>query len=317
MREIFGLGHAPLFVSWNLTFRCNLRCGYCGASDAPRRECDTEEIKRGLDDLYALGGRWITFGGGEPLLRRDLPEIVAHAKALGFQVFISTNGHFVPDRIDELGEVDKLNLSLDGPREIHDAVRGAGAFEDTLRAARVAREAKLPFSYQCVLARHNLGCIEETLAIAREQHAWMMFQPATQWLDSSTAPNPLAPPVEEYREAMASLLRLKEAGAPIANSKGGLRHLAHWPNNMPIRCLAGRLTVMIEPDGTLLSCHQCEVAHFLNADDKPDKGIAAQYHETIPPKGCVQCWCAPIVELALICSLKPEPIFNTIRQYFL
>lgn len=316
LKVMAGLGRTPLFASWNVTFRCNLRCGYCGASEAPRRECTTDEIKQGLDDLYRLGCRWITFGGGEPLLRRDLGELIAYAKAKGFQVFVSTNGHFVPDRLDDLRQVDNLNFSLDGPREIHDAVRGAGAFQDTLRAVQAVRDAGLPFSFQNVLARHNLGSIEAALDIAREQGAWMMFQPATQWLDSSTAPNPLAPPVEAYREAIQQLLQLKRTGAPIANSKTGLQHLLRWPDPTAIRCLAGRLMVMVEPDGMLLSCHQCEVAQFLDAAEKPASSLVEQFNAAPLPRGCVQCWCAPVVELALICSLKPEPILNTLRRFF-
>lgn len=316
LRAMTGLGRAPLFVSWNLTFRCNLRCGYCGAVDAPRRECTTDEIVAGLKEMYGAGARWVTFGGGEPLLRPDLGTLIADAKGMGYQVFVSTNGHFLPGRLDDLRRVDNLNFSLDGPREVHDAVRGAGAFDDTLRAAAAAREAGLPFSFQCVLARHNLGHVAETLAIAREQGAWMMFQPATAWLDSSTAPNPLAPPVAPYREAMEELLRLKRAGAPVANSRAGLRHLSRWPDAAPIRCLAGRLMVAVEPDGTLLSCHQCDVGQFLGADDRPATGLAAQFRATPPPRGCAQCWCAPVVELALICSLNPGAIWNTARRFF-
>lgn len=314
-KVLTGLGRAPLFVSWNLTFRCNLRCGYCGASEAPRRECTTEEVCAGLQELYGVGARWVTFGGGEPLLRRDLGTLVARAKALGFQVFVSTNGHFLPERLEDLRAVDNLNFSLDGPREVHDAVRGAGAFDDTLRAAAAAREAGLPFSFQYVLARHNLGHVEEALAIAREQGAWMMFQPATQWLDSSTAPNPLAPPVREYREAVDRLAALKRAGAPVANSQAGLRHLAHWPAAAPIRCLAGRLMITVEPDGTLLSCHQYEVGRFLGAEGGSAGSLVDQFRQTPPPRGCVQCWCAPVVELALICSFKPEAIVNTLRRF--
>jgi len=87
-------------------------------------------------------------------------------------------------------------------------------------------------------------------------------------------------------EAVAQLLQLKQTGAPIANSKAGLRHLAHWPDATPIRCLAGRLMVMVEPDGTLLSCHQCEVARFLTAEGKPAKTLTEQFQETQPPRGC-------------------------------
>jgi MoaA/NifB/PqqE/SkfB family radical SAM enzyme len=315
VRGVTGIGRTPLFISWNLTFRCNLRCAYCGAADAPRRESSTEEIKAGLDQLYRLGGRWVTFGGGEPLLRRDLGELIDYAKQRRFQVFLSSNGSFIPERIDELRPVDNINLSLDGPQQIHDTIRGAGAFDATLRAAESLQKAALPFSFQCVLANHNLNCVEETLLLAKEQGAWMMFQPATQWLDSSTKPNPFAPPVDAYRETIKHLMQLKKAGLPVANSKAGLRHLMQWPDDRAIRCLAGRLMVSVEPDGTMISCHQCEVARFLKATDAPNNSLTEQFLQTKPPRGCVQCWCGPIVELALVCSLHPEAIWNTLRRF--
>lgn len=272
---------------------------------------------QGLESLYKLGGRWITFGGGEPLLRRDLPEIAQYAKSLGFQVFISTNGKFLPERSQEFQFVDNFNLSLDGPQKIHDAVRGEGAFADTLRAAECAVRAGLPFSFQYVIASHNVDYLKDALTIAKQFGVWMMFQPATQWLDSSLAPNPLAPPLERYREAIDQLIKLKDSGAPVANSKTGLRHLRNWPNNTPLRCPAGRLMIMVEPDGTMLSCHQYEVGRFLQATDRPNQSLEKQFGSLMPPQGCVQCWCAPVVELALLYSLKPEPIYNTIRRFFL
>lgn len=316
VRGMSGLGRVPLFVSWNITFRCNLRCAYCGASDAPRRELDTDGICAGLGELYRLGGRWVTFGGGEPLVRPDMGILIQHAKTLGFQVFLSTNGRFVPDRIGELRHLDNVNLSLDGPREVHDAVRGEGAFDWTLRAVEAIKQAKVPFSFQCTLGTHNLENVEEATNLARELGAWIMFQPATQWLDSSTSPNPVAAPGDGYRKAMDRLLELKRAGAPIANSKAGLRHLAKWPEPASIRCLAGRLAVIVEPDGTLLSCHQCEVGRFLEAREESKTSLTSQFRNTPPPRGCSQCWCAPVVELALIASLKPEALWNTFRRFF-
>ena len=316
LKVMAGLGRTPLFISWNVTFKCNLRCAYCGAVDAPHREWDTEKIAQGLGDLYRSGARWITFGGGEPLLRSDIETLITKAKDIGFTVFVSTNGHFVPDKLDLLRQVDNVNLSLDGPEAIHDQVRGTGAFADTMRAADTLRKNGMPFSYQCVLAKHNLDSLKETLAIAKEQGAWVMFQPATQWLDSSTAPNPVAPPVDAYRAAIQELLALKKEGAPVANSKAGLRHLALWPDHAPIRCLAGRLMAVVEPDGTLLSCHQCEVERFLNAGQTAEADLGRQFHSAPLLRACGQCWCAPVVELALICSLKPEPIWNTMRRFW-
>ena len=304
----------PLFFEWNLTFRCNLRCKYCGACDAPSDELNTESVKAGLDGLTTLGTRWVTFGGGEPLLRKDLGEIVQHAKEKGFQVYLSTNGSLLSKNRGILEYVDHVNLSLDGPASVHDAVRGKDAFKRTLEGIAVVRESNASASLQCTLSSLNLEHIEETVAIAIEQGLPVMFQPATQWLDSSRKPNPIAPEVDAYRETVARLIELKRAGAPIRNSIPGLRHLARWPDATPIWCSAGLLTCSIEPDGTMLACHQLEVGRFLKG--KAGSGPLPEQFKMLPlPGGCGQCWCAPIVELALLLSFKPGAVLNALRMF--
>ena len=304
----------PLFLSWNITFRCNLRCKYCGSYDVQRPELDTPEVLEGLDGLWDLGARWITFGGGEPLVRNDITEILRHAKQKGFQVFLSTNGWLLRENAAVLKWVDNVNLSLDGGREVHDEVRGEGAFDKTIEGITICEEAGVPASLQCVLSSYNLDSIGDVLDTASAHGLRAMFQPATKWLDSSTEPNPIAPPVEPYRKAMARLIDLKKQGAPIANSVGGLRHLAKWPDPAPIWCSAGIVTCTVEADGTMLACHQCQVGQFLRADSA--KGALKDQFENMPlPKNCTQCWCAPLVELGLIFSLRPEPIMNAVRRF--
>lgn len=302
----------PLFLEWNLTFRCNLRCQYCGACNAPSNELGLDEIRHSLDTLRALGAGWVTFGGGEPLLRSDIGEILCHAKSLGFQVFLSTNGSLLPRKAEVLRYVDHVNLSLDGGRETHDAVRGAGAYDQVLAAMETCQNVAMDTSLQCVLSSYNLDKTDEVLAVAREHKLHVMFQPATQWLDSSTSPNPVAPPVGPYREAIEGLIRRKQEGAPVRNSIAGLRHLSKWPSPAGIWCSAGILTCTIEPDGAMLACHQAQVGLFLRGDTAPgDAGL--QFRSLVRPRGCTQCWCAPLVELALLFSLKPEPIWNALR----
>ncbi len=304
---------ALLFVSWNITFRCNLRCKYCGACDVRRDEWPTEKVLQGLDDLWEMGARWITFGGGEPLMRPDLDTILRHAHKRGFQTYLSTNGWFVPQRIADLQWVDHVNLSLDGTRATNDAVRGHGAFDKTIEAIAACRATGVPVSLQCVLAAHNFNEHEEVVQIAVERGVSVMFQPATQWLDSSLEPNPLAPPVEPYRETIARLIEMKQRGAPIRNSVAGLRHLQRWPDPSPIWCSAGLLTCSVEPDGTMLACHQVDIARFLR--DRPNvQRIAEQAHGVCTPSGCTACWCAPMVELALVFSLCREPILNALNR---
>lgn len=313
---MLGLGRTPLFLSWNITFRCNLRCSYCGASEVPRRELSGDEICAGLEEAYELGARWVTFGGGEPLLHGDIGQMIDHAAHLGYQVFLSTNGSLLPRKLDQIRKVDHINLSLDGPREVHDAVRGEGAFDATLEAAQLAEEAGISYSFLCTLGAHNLHAIDETVALAGEKGVWIMFQPGTLWLDSSTADNPVAAEPEAYRVAMKTLIDLKAGGAPIANSKAGLRHLSKWPDDRKIRCLAGRLAIILEPDGTMLSCHQCQVGGFLERKERPVQSLKDQFQRLALPKGCAQCWCAPVVELALIASFNPEAFWNSFRRFF-
>lgn len=305
----------PLFVSWNVTFRCNLHCKYCGACDAPKTEMDSAGVCRGLDDLWALGARWITFGGGEPLLREDIGTLVDHAKTLGFEVFLSTNGWFVKRRAGVVRRVDHVNLSLDGGRGAHDEVRGPGAFDKTVEGAAYCLSQGVPVSLQCTLSALNLDSVDEVLAVAKSLGVWVMFHPATAWLDSSRKPNPIAPAPEAYRQALDRVAEAKRAGAPVANSLEGLKHLRHWPDTTPIWCGAGRIMAVVEPDGRLFACHQCEF------DGAPPEGaevpsLREQFTALTPLKGCGQCWCGPVVDLAMIFSMKPRALSAAVRRIF-
>ena len=307
----------PLFVAWNVTFHCNLRCRYCGACDAPKGELDTAGVLRCLDELWALGARWVTFGGGEPLLRADMGEIMTHARKRGFEPFLSTNGWLVPRRMDAVRLASHVNLSLDGPREVHDGVRGEGAFDHTLEAVRACREAGVPVSFQCTLSGANLQCVEDVVALAESMTVPVMFQPATAWLDSSAEPNPIAAGRDAYRRAMNRLIELKRAGRPVANSVPGLRHLAHWPEDARTWCGAGRIMVEVEPDGRLFACHQLEFARTPAEDSGgAPPSITEQFARMRALPGCPQCWCGPIVELAAIFSMQPGALFGALRRFF-
>ncbi len=304
---------SPLFVSWNITFHCNLHCQYCNTHSIRRKEWDLPQILAGLDTLWGQGVRWITFGGGEPFLKKGLGEILAHAKGLGFNVFLSTNGGLASEHRADLGWVDHVNISLDGPREVHDLVRGAGAFDKALEGVDVCREEGASVSLLCVLSKHNLKHVEEVVSIASERGLTVMFQPATRWLNSSVESNPICPPVDAYRATVARLKTLKKGGAPIRNSLGGLDHIAHWPDPTPIWCVAGRLISVLEPDGSVLTCHQAQVGSFLKTECA-EAPLAERFCCAQIPQGCVQCWCAPLVELALLFSLRPSSIFNAFKN---
>jgi len=303
----------PLFASWNLTFRCNLACKYCATHTIRSAELSGPEVIEGLDALWDLGVRWVTFGGGEPLIRNDITDILRYAKSKGFQAFLSTNGWLAPERTDALEYVDHVNISLDGGRDVHDAVRGEGAFDKAVAAVDLCTGLGIDVSLLCVLSKVNLDSVSQVLDIASAHHVPVMFQPATQWLNTSGETNPIAPPVDAYRKTIENLIGLKKGGAPIRNSVAGLRHLAKWPDPAPIWCAAGVLISVIEPDGSVLACHQCQNSR-LKEDTPLNATVADGFRDMVVPKPCAQCWCAPIVELALMFSLRPGAVLNGLRM---
>ena len=133
-------------VIWNLIRRCNLTCKHCYALSADHDypgELSADEIYTVMDDLKAFRVPVLILSGGEPLLRPDIFDIAARAKAMGFYVGLSTNGTLIDapmaDRVTALG-FDYVGISIDGMREIHDRFRRKqGAFDASLGAVRLLR----------------------------------------------------------------------------------------------------------------------------------------------------------------------------------
>jgi heme d1 biosynthesis radical SAM protein NirJ len=135
-------------VIWNLIRRCNLTCKHCYSISADidfPGELKTAEIFDVMQDLWQFGVRVLILSGGEPLLRPDIYDISARAKAMGFYTGLSTNGTLIDAgniaRIAAVG-YDYVGISLDGLRETHDRFRQKqGAFDASLDAIRLCREA--------------------------------------------------------------------------------------------------------------------------------------------------------------------------------
>jgi radical SAM protein with 4Fe4S-binding SPASM domain len=157
----------PLMAKIKLLWQCNLACGMCdywrGGGPMP---LTGELVTQILDDLAGLGCRKIHFSGGEPTLRPDLPDLVAHARRLKLRVTLTTNGTLLTrDLCRQLVKagLNSVCVSLDSPvRSVHDRIRGTpGAFKQTLagvrnlRRASKQRDASLPIRINTVVSREN------------------------------------------------------------------------------------------------------------------------------------------------------------------
>lgn len=170
---------APVLGCVAVTYRCNARCRMCDfPARAGREEYGTERMKAVIDDLVALGIDNIAITGGEPMLRADIFDLIAHAKARGALAQMATNALTLDapaaDRLVAAG-LDALTISVDGPTaEVHDGIRRVpGAFDRAVAAARHVLEARkrrgsgLILSLSAVILPENARMLDEIAALAR------------------------------------------------------------------------------------------------------------------------------------------------------
>jgi len=149
----------PIFIQFNLTRRCNLRCVHCCLEDGEKpegdrgndtnRELNLPEIRAVLEQLAQAGCLVLTFSGGEVLLREDLIDIISSARKLDFAVRIFTNGTLVGKREIEAFRrfhIQEVHVSLYAAEaSIHDAITSVpGSWAKTLEGVRLMREAGIP-----------------------------------------------------------------------------------------------------------------------------------------------------------------------------
>ena len=164
-------------VIWNLIRRCNLCCEHCYSISADRDfpgELSTAEAMTVLDDLRAFRVPALILSGGEPLLRGDVFEIAARAKALGIPyVGLSTNGTVIDEAMADriaAAEFDYVGISIDGRRETHDRVRRlAGAYDAALQGLRLCRDRGIKVGLRFTLTQRNADDLDHVLALLEEE----------------------------------------------------------------------------------------------------------------------------------------------------
>ncbi|MBC8154742.1 MAG: radical SAM protein [Bacteroidetes bacterium] len=131
----------PVLCNYYVTYRCNATCSFCDIWERPSPYVTPKNVRDNLRDLRRLGVRVIDFTGGEPLLHRQLPQLLAEAKQQGFITTITTNALLYPKQAERLrGLVDMLHFSLDSPvADEHDRSRGVTCFDKVMESIQIAR----------------------------------------------------------------------------------------------------------------------------------------------------------------------------------
>lgn len=313
----FGLTRrpAPIAVVWKVTGRCNLACPHCdqrAIRDAA--ELDTGQALALVDQMAAAGVRVVSITGGEPLLRPDIGAIVQRILGHGMACKLNSNGVRLDAHRGELEGLDLLQVSLDGPRDIHDAVRGVGAYEAAVRAVATAKATGIPTHLVCVLNRLNCARLDETLACARELGVRIQFQPMVRTPEAAEGFDRHHPTPEALVASLQHLLAVKRAGdAParvLKNSRDELRYYLDLARTGagPVGC--DLVMATIEPDGRMSFCGR---ARRIEMHDTASLGFAAAFDRLRIPD-CQGCTCIGRLRFSRLCRLEPAAFIEAMRD---
>ena len=298
----------PLVISWHLINRCNRRCKYCFRWETASGEMSREEVFKVIDELAGMGTRAIIFSGGEPLLRDDIGDIINYSRSKKIFTGLTSNGDLVGKRIGEIRNLNMLKLSLDGPREIHDFLRGEGSYDKVMEAVRAAKKAGISIKLNTTLTKYNIECVDFLLEKSEELDIQVKFQPVSHVHAMGRDIGALLPEEDKYKEAISRIIRLKKRNPYIINSVSALKYLYALPHSKKINCYAGRIICCIMANGDVTPCsairdcfsaNNCLAASFKDAFEK------------LPPVSiCKGCWCTSTLELNCFLRFGLDTLLN-------
>ena len=260
---------APICLTWELTYACNLECVHCLSSSGRRdpNELTTDEAKAVLDELHDLQVFYINIGGGEPMIRRDFFELVEYSIGKGIGVKFSTNGAFIDaEKARRLTAMDYLDIqiSLDGTDAVtNDAVRGDGSYATAIRAMDRLRDAGFverngPFKISVVVTRHNVDQLDEFKTLADAYGAQLRITRLRPSGRGADAWHDLHPTNAQQRQIYEWLLANGDATSerPVLTGDSFFHLNALGDENLPglNLCGAGRVVCLIDPVGDVYAC---------------------------------------------------------------
>lgn len=153
----------PVLCNYYVTYRCNAKCSFCDIWERPSPYITLEDVAQNLRDLKRLGVQVIDFTGGEPLLHRQIDQMLGMAHDMGFITTLTTNAMLYPKLAQRLrGKVDMLHFSLDSAdKEEHDRGRGVACYDFVMESIKTARELGERPDILFTVFRHNLHQLEE------------------------------------------------------------------------------------------------------------------------------------------------------------
>jgi len=252
----------PRWLLAELTYACPLQCPYCANPidyAKYQSELSTEDWKRVLTQARKMGAVQLGFSGGEPLTRKDLAELVKHARDLGYYSNLITSGYgLTEEKIIQLKEagLDHIQVSIQAStQELNDHIAGTASFEHKKEVARLVKKHGYPMVLCVVIHRENIHQMAEILTMAEELGADYLELANTQYYGWAHANRDLLLPTkEQFEQAEAIAQAFKET---VAGKMKIYYVVPDFYEDRPKACMNGWGTTFltIAPDGVALPCH--------------------------------------------------------------
>jgi MoaA/NifB/PqqE/SkfB family radical SAM enzyme len=257
----------------HVSTRCDQACAHCSiwrGSQAPPKDWGVEKRLAVIQEAQTLGARAVLFTGGEPLLCDHIETLARETRRLGLTVQIATNGLGLQRSASWLATlVDELYVSLEGPQDVHDSIRGRGMFmrlHDSLRAL-TAWDVRPRLIARSVVSERNADVIDRTVDAARDLgFDGLSYLPIDLSSDAFGGPaearaelRPTAPRIKALRQAIDRMQALGHLGGFVLEDAEKLSALADGfesadgPAKAP-RCNAPEWSAVVEADGAVRPC---------------------------------------------------------------
>jgi len=278
--------YRPYALLAELTYQCPLHCPYCSnpAQYPAGQELSTEEWARVFDEAAQLGVLHLGLSGGEPLARRDLPQLVAAARKAGlYSNLITSSLGLDRKRLIELREagLDSIQISFQADEaELGDSIAGTRAHARKLEAARLVPECGLPLSLNVVLHRRNIDRLAEIIALAESLGAVRLELANTQYYGWGHLNRAQLLPTRAQIEAAGPIAA--EAKARLAGKTDVIYVLPDLYETRPKPCMQGwgQRYLTVNPVGNVLPCPNATSIPKLHFDNVREHPLAWIWNES-------------------------------------
>lgn len=277
----------PRWLLAELTYACPLQCPYCSNPvDYAHHttELNTDEWRRVLSQARKMGAVQLGFSGGEPLVRQDLPELVQHARSLGYYSNLITSGYgLTEEKIIRLREegLDHIQVSIQAStQDLNDHLAGTESFTHKKEIARLVKKHGYPMVLCVVIHRENIHQMQEILDMASELDADYLELANTQYYGWAHLNRDLLLPTrEQFQEAEQIAQAYKEK---VAGKMKIYYVVPDYYEDRPKACMNGWGTTFltIAPDGVALPCHSARQLPGLECPNVKDYSIEEIWHES-------------------------------------